>query len=751
MKRNRFKIYTVLLLLLNTNIYAIKTINYTEFVNKFIGTGADGCVTPVASLPFGMVQIGVDTRPWSSGYRYEDNVIMGISHLHKSGGGCGDLLDVLFLPLSTDFKLNKVNQLKREQYFAKLDHTQEKASPGYYNIKLYDNTINVELTATLRCGMQRYNFTASGSRMLMVDLEYGNKGACTIQQTQDMDTVVESSIEKIDDYTIRGSRISNGWSKLQHVYFYTRFSEPIKKFVAFRDNQRSSETLKVTGRNLRVIIEFGSKIDQLNIGTGISAVDFDGAQKNYEVEIAKKDFEVVQAEAKNVWNSLLGQINIKTSDRKKREIFYTSLQNVFMYPMLYSDVDFRYRGADHKISKTNNYPYYGGVVGLWDTFRAACPLLSWLRPNVMNSYVRTLLAHYTTSKQLPIWVLNGTENYQMTGIHSLPVITNAYLNGIKGFSTDLAVKAMKESAMKDSCGTSMGYFVGLKNYKKYGYVPCDMEMESVARTLEYAYDDWALACFLKAIGNENDDYTYFLKRSDNYRNIFDQNTLFMRGKSSSGKWRTPFDPLLSSHRRDDYCEGNAWQWSFFVPHDVTGFASLMGGSRIMEQRLDSLFTMHSKLTGSHISSDISGLVGQYAHGNEPSHHIAYMYNVIGKPEKTQYYVNHIKNTLYDNTPQGMCGQEDTGQMSAWYVFSALGFYPMDPSSGIYQIGTPSFEKVSIRMMSGNVLTIIANNLSEKNCYVKSIKYNGAVLKRSFITYDEINKGGEILFEMYDGK
>lgn len=385
-------------------------------------------------------------------------------------------------------------------------------------------------------------------------------------------------------------------------------------------------------------------------------------------------------------------------------------------------------------------------MGFWDTFRAAVPLQSVLQPKIIEDYIKTSLDHFKIAGQLPIWTLAGVETYQMIGLPSMPVITNAYMNGITGFDADYAMEAMRESAMKDTCGFSMNYFVGLKNYKKYGYVPCDLEMESVARTLEYAYADKAIAKFAK-LTNHQKEYEYFNNRSNNYQNVIDTTIMFARGKTSDGKWRTPFNPLASEHRRDDYCEGNAWQWTFFVPHDVDGLANVFGGRNSLLSRLDSLFTMESELEGAYVSGDISGLIGQYAHGNEPSHHIAYMYNDLEEPKKTQYYVNKTLTTLYDTTPDGICGNEDTGQMSAWYVFSSLGFYPMDPVSGRYELGAPLFDKASMKLPSGKSFIVTANNLSDENIYVREVFFNGEKLNRTYITFDEVLNGGELRFEM----
>lgn len=716
-----------------------------RYVNKWIGTASDGRVTPVASVPFGMMQIGADTRSCGSGYHYDDSSVLGFSHLHKSGGGCADFLDILFMPLPLNEAVDG-DRLYSKQYQAALSHQEEKAEPGYYSVNLYNKQLTVELTASRRCGIQRYRYTSGGVIPVVVDLNYGSECACTIQPEHDVDTVYISAFELVDSCTIRGYRFSNGWTPGQQVYFYSRFSSPIKTCALYVDDRRIAETSFAEGRNIKALLSFENECGELTVKTALSSVSMEGAAANLLTEVRDKVFEEVRQAAFESWSRVLGQIEVETDDPKKKELFYTSLHNVMLYPFLMSDVDNRFRGPDHQVHQTDGFDYYGGVVGLWDTFRAACPLLAMLNPEVTNDYVKTLLEHYKYAGQLPIWTLWGIENYQMTGIHSLPVITNAYLNGVRDFDTRLALEAMVTSAMKDTCGYSMGYFVGLENYKKYGYVPCDLEMESVARTLEYAFDDYALARFAEAVGAEQ-EAVRFMNRSSNYRNVIDPVTLLARGRTKDGGWRTPFDPLASSHRRDDYCEGNGWQWTFFVPHDVEGLASLLGGKKALEARLDTLFSMSSELRGDNVSGDITGLIGQYAHGNEPGHHTIYMYNRVGRPDKTQKYVNQVLTTLYDNTPAGICGNEDTGQMSAWYVFSSLGFYPMNPASGQYELGAPLFRKAVIRLASGKKLVIRADNLSDENIYVDKVYLNGQLLDRTYITFEEVQQGGELRFEM----
>ena len=733
------------LMLVSCNTTPAST-DYTDCVNKFVGSGGNGRVTPVASVPFGMMQLAADTRPSGSGYHYDDPTILGFSHLHKSGGGCADFLDILFMPLPGGTATDTIQEIRPLQFQSPFSHDNEVAAPGYYKVDLYDGTMSAELTASRRCGVQRYTYRNTTNRSVLIDLEYGSQCACTIQPEHDVDTVYSAHIELVDDYTIRGYRKSNGWAYHQQIYFYTTFSCPIRRAAFYVDNLPVDEKQSISGENVKLLADLGEGNREVVIKTGISGVDMEGARRNWQAEMDGNDFDKIRTEARREWNGVLSQIEVETPDAKKKELFYTALHNVMLYPMLFSDVDRRFRGPDEQVHQAEGFDYYGAVIGLWDTFRAACPLAAVLQPDIMRDYVKTALEHYKYAGQLPIWTLSGMETYQMIGIHSMPLITNCYLNGIKEFDTKQALEAMVRSSMKDTCGYSMGYFVGLENYKKYGYVPCDLEMEATARTLEYAFDDEAVARFASLTGEE-ETATLFRQRARNYRNVIDPETHLARGRDSKGGWRTPFYPLRSEHRKDDYCEGNAWQWTFFVPHDVKGLADLMGGEQALEAMLDSLFTKPSVVDGDDVSGDISGLIGQYAHGNEPGHHTIYMYNKVGAPQKTQGYVRKVLDTLYDNTPEGICGNEDTGQMSAWYVFSALGFYPMNPVSGEYELGTPSFEKAVIHLPSGKDFSIRAEELSEQNYLVESVWLNGTRLKRTYITFEELLAGGELVFKM----
>ena len=749
MKRRMNKTHYFLILafvhLVTIGVYAQ---DYTKDVNKFIVTGGNGGIVPVACVPFGMMQIGPDTQPYGSGYHYNSQNIQGFSHLHKSGGGCADFLDIMFMPMPHSIGTNLPQTIKTGHIVSPLDHSKESASPGYYRIAVYGGETDVELTATRRCGIQRYTWHYQGDHNVLVDLEHGSVCACTIQPEHNVDTVYDAYIEVVDSHTIRGYRKSNGWAYHQQMFFYTTFSQPIDSAVMYIDNERWAGLYKAHGNNLKLMLTFAGNCNGMEVKTAISYVDMDGAKANLEAETTGIDFNTARTAAHRQWQNSLAQIEVKTTDAKRRTIFYTSLHNSLLYPMLSSDVDGRFRGPDDSIHNTGGFDYYGAVVGLWDTFRAQCPLMAMLHPNVMSDYVKTALSHYQACGQLPIWTLANMETYQMIGIHSMPMITNCYMNGIHNFDTHLALQAMIASADRDTCGWSMGYFVGMKNYKRYGYVPCDLEMEATARTLEYAYDDACIARFAKLIHADHSIIERFSRRAKNYTNVIDPTCNFARGRDSHANWRTPFHPLMSSHRNDDFCEGNAWQWTFFVPHDISGLAKIMGGKKQLENKLDSLFSLSVAVEGDNASGDISGLIGQYAHGNEPGHHTIYMYNRLGASAKTQQLVRRVIDTLYDDTPDGICGNEDTGQMSAWYVFSALGFYPMDPTSGHYEIGTPSFDEATIHLPSGKDFTVKARNLAHDKFLIKQMWLNGKRLRRTYLTFDEVLAGGELVMEMY---
>ncbi len=723
---------------------SLKT-DYTVYVNRFIGSGQHGKIIPAAVVPFGMVQCGPNTREGDVGYNYYDTKIQGFSHVNKGGSGCSDFHDILFVPLNGDRWDVKNTVYPMEGFPTKFSHKDEVAQPGYYQVKM--GNLNTEITVTSRCAMHKYNFSMTGTNYLAIDLKHGSDGACTIVPEDSYDTVKVSGIKVIDKYSVEGYRVSSGWAKEQHVYFYARFSKPISRAESFINRKRCDLNFPVTGTDIRFILSFdSSESTELLVKVGISSVSCDGARLNLEHEIPDWNFERVRSDAKTLWNKELARFEVKTKDSAKRELFYTSLYNVMVYPMLYSDVDGNFRGPDHLIHHAQGFRYFGGVIGLWDTFRAAIPLQTIVRPAIVSEYLQTFLEHYKYFGQLPFYALAGNETFCMIGLPSIPVLADCYFKKIPKFDFNKAYNAMKVSLMKDTTGFPMRYFQGLINYKKYGYIPADLEAEATARTLEYAYDDWCMAKMAKAMGKD-DDYHYFLDRSMNYKNVFDSKAGFMNGRLSNGDFKPNLNPFFSNHRRDDFCEGNAWQWTFSVPQDVEGLSSLFGGKEKLVKKLDSLFSVSSNLAGTEASGDITGLIGQYAQGNEPSHHIAYMYNYVGQPWKTQKLINQILTTLYDNTVNGICGDEDTGQMSAWYIFSSMGFYPMNPASQKYDIGSPLFDEVSINLQNGKSFTVTAKNLSQENIYIQSAKLNGKPLNHPFVTYKEIMGGGRLEFIM----
>ena len=532
--------------------------------------------------------------------------------------------------------------------------------------------------------------------------------------------------------------MSTGWAKDQRVYFAAEFSQPFTSYFLSLNNKLSSEEHEAKGKMLEGIFKFNTeKNDKVLVKVGISSSNIKGAEDDLNKEIAGWNFDQIKNEAAKAWQKELSKIQITTSSNSLKKIFYTALYHALIAPNLFSDVDGNFKGADGKVHHAKGYNQYT-VFSLWDTFRAEHPLFTIVERERVNDFIRSMLAHYEETGLLPVWELEGNETNTMIGYHAVPVIADAILKGFHGFNIQEAYKAMKASAMQDK--------FGINYYKKLGYVPADKEGESVSKTLEYAYDDWCIAQIAKYL-NKEDDYKYFMNRAGNYKNLFDKSTEFMRGKNSDGKWVEDFNPRYVNHRQNEYTEGDAWQWSWFAPQDVSGLIDLMGGRENFTNRLDSLFTQTPLLEGNHVSPDISGMVGQYAQGNEPSHHIAYLYDYAGKPWKTQETVRKICETLYTDSTNGLCGNDDCGQMSAWYIFSAMGFYPVNPADGIYVIGSPMLDRVSIGVGRGRQFTVIANNVSKENKYIQSAELNGKPLNKTYITQKEIMSGGRLVFNM----
>ncbi len=726
-----------------------KSFDALSYVRPMMGTGSSGRIVPMAAAPFGKVHLAPDTYVYGSGYHQNHSSLFGFSHTHKSGGGGTDFQDILFLPITDEALLN-CTAFPKDRPTHYFSHEDEYAEPGYYRVALPDVGIVTELTATERCGVHRYSFRENSRKGLLIDLKSGCEHSTTIWPDEDFDTVKVAMLERVDDYTVRGYRISNGWAPEQHVYFYARFSHPIASMRFLQGGALVEDAERIEGTDVRAILNFGSEGgNQVTAWVGISPVSTDGARANLNAEVKKKKFDAVRKQAQDKWNRELSVIRINDEATSLKEEFYTSLYFSLLYPMLYSDVTNEYRSSDSKVYR-GDFRYFAGVLGLWDTFRAQNPLISILRPDVTEDLMHTFQAHFDHCGQLPIWTLAGVENMCMIGYHSMPVIADAYYKAIRGCDAEALFRAMKTSANRDTFGYFLKGFRGARHYTKYGYVPCDVETTSVSKTLEYCYDDWCIAQMARMLGHD-EDYRHYSERATWYKNVFDASTRFMRGRTADGGWRTPFDPFMSNHYRenDDFCEGTAWQWTFFVPHDGKGLINLMGGRDRFISKLDSLFIVSSKLTGPNPAPDITGMTGQYAHGNEPGHHTLYMYNYAGQPWKGQRRIRDILYNFYDTTPEGLCGNDDTGQMSAWFVFSAMGFYPVTHGQGVYFIGSPAFADVSLRHTNGT-LRIRARGASKQNCYIRSVTLNGTPYHKNWLSHEDLFRSdAELVFEMGD--
>lgn len=705
---------------------------FVSHVNPFLGTGGHGHTYPGATVPFGMLQVspdnGVSSWDWCSGYHYSDSIVAGFSHLHLSGTGIGDLTDILFMPTNKKVDLT-VKTTSRDQlpYKSAYSHANEKATPGYYQVYLEDPKINVELTSSQRTAFHKYTFAKKDKQAVVIDLGFA----------VNWDKALKTALTIEDKYTISGYRFSTGWAKNQKVFFVAKFSKPISEST-LTANQKIISGAASEGEHTTAQLFFDeNNNNELQVKVALSSVSIANAKDNLEAE--NFNFENVKSKATTTWNTSLNKITVETPVDSLKTIFYTAMYHTQLAPVTYSDKNGQFRKENDEIVTAKNYTAYSSL-SLWDTFRAENPLLTLVAPDKVSDLVNSMLAYYDTKKILPVWTLYANETNTMTGYHSIPVIVDAYQKGIKGFDAEKAFSAMKTTMMQDERGLNL--------YKQYGFIPYNLLDESVTITLEYAYDDWCVAQMAKALG-KNEDYQFFLNRSKAYQHLFDPKTGFMRGKSADGKsWNEPFDAKHSNHREHtDYTEGNAWQHSWFVPQNVEDFISLHGSNEVFAKRLEQLFTESSEITGSNVSADISGLIGQYAHGNEPSHHIAYMFNRAGKPWRTQYWVRHILDTQYNTTPNGLSGNEDCGQMSAWYVFSSMGLYPMNPASGEYEIGSPIFEKATINLQGGKTFVIEAENVSNKNFYIQSATLNGVPFNKTAITHQQIVQGGILHFVM----
>ncbi len=696
-----------------------QTKELSSYVDPFIGSGGHGHVFVGANVPFGAVQTGpnneMEAWDWCSGYHYSDSILIGFAHTQLSGTGIGDLGDILFMPVSESYK--PLSDSVKYDWKSLYSHDKEIAKAGYYSLFVERYNILAELTASERVGFHKYNFKEKGNSRLIVDLEYGTG----------WDALVKSGVKQIDDNSIEGYRLSKGWSKDQRIYFNSEFS---KKIIGFEVLQSSEELGTMT-----VILEFEGN-GELLAKTAISPVSVEGAKNNLETEIGHWDFALAYETANKKWNNELAKIEVDALNETDKKVFYTAMYHTMIAPSLFNDVDGSYRGTDKEVHSNPGFDTYT-TFSLWDTYRAAHPLFTIMHPDRVDDFVNSMIAIYEQQGKLPIWHLMGSETNTMVGYHAVPVIADAYLKGFTGFDAEKAFEAMKASAMLDE--------EGMEYIKEMEYIPAEKEIESVAKALEYAIDDWCIAQMAKAMG-KIDDYEYFSKRAGYYKHYFDKETQFMRGKLSDGTWRSPFNPISSQHRADDYCEGNAWQYTWLVPHDPEGLISLFDSEEQFVSKLDSLFSIESILVEG-ASVDITGLIGQYAHGNEPSHHTAYLYAFAGQQWKTAEKVRFIMDDFYTDQPDGIIGNEDCGQMSAWHVFSAMGIYPVNPANGIYVFGSPQLHKANIKLTDGKTFTIEAIDNSKENIYIQSVELNGEVYNKSFIKHSDIMAGGNLKFFM----
>jgi predicted alpha-1,2-mannosidase len=687
----------------------------TSYVNTFIGTGGHGHTYPGATMPFGMVQLSPDTRldGWDgcSGYHYSDTYIYGFSHTHLSGTGVSDYGDILLMPTNAINFNNGADGKKG--YGSTFSHDTEEASPGYYKVHLDDTNIDVALTVTKRAAMHKYQFPSADNQVVILDLIHRDK-------------VLDAKIEIVSDTEIQGFRHSEAWATDQRLFFSIKTSHP------FNDMLQSPLATGMPGARRDAMQFINPNNEPVYISVGISAVDIAGAKKNRETEIGSKTFRQIKKEATLVWEHQLQKIVVEDTNQDHLTNFYSAMYHSMIAPNLYQDVDGRYRGMDLEIHETQDFDYYT-VFSLWDTYRAAHPLYTIIEQERTNDFINTFLAKYDEGGIMPIWDLSANYTGCMIGYHAVPVIADAYLKGIADYDANKALKAMMHSAMQDK--------LGLASYKELGFVPVEVESESVSKTLEYAYDDWTIAQMANKMGYK-DAYKQYSERGQYYKNMYNPSTGFMQGRFNN-TWFGPFDPYEVNF---NYTEANAWQYSMYAPQDISGLMQLMGGKEKLAQHLDNLFTAKEEVSGRN-QADITGLIGQYVHGNEPSHHMAYLYNFVNEPSNTQRIVRKVLTELYTNAPDGVSGNEDCGQMSAWYIFSSLGFYPVTPGSNQYIIGSPLFEKATINLENGKQFTVQAKDVSAENFYIKSGSLNGEVLDRTYLYHAEIVAGGTLVFEM----
>lgn len=704
----------------------------TQYVDPYIGTAYHGHTYPGPTTPFGMVQLspnnGHSAWDWCSGYHYSDSILAGFTHMQLSGTGIGDLSDVLVLPYVGEVRENKEAEgnFFSKPYRHKYTHADETVKLGYYAIDLKDAQIKAELAAAPRVGFHRYTFPKTEKSKIIFDMGF----------EINWDKSIETSFEVVDHKTLRGMRKSSGWAKEQWVYFTAVFSQPFT--AELYQNGALVKGESVNGVNTACVLSFDTRKEaEVLVKVGLSSASHEGSQMSIDKEVAHWNFDQVREECVAMWQKELEKITIESKDDAVKRTFYTALYHSSVAPYTHSDHKGEYKAPNEQVKKTNGKQYT--VFSLWDTFRALHPLFTITQKERVPEMIRSMMNHFEVTGLLPVWELVGNETNCMIGNHAIPVVVDAYFKGLCGdLDPQKLYEAIRTTATQEAHG--LGF------YQKYKYIPWELENESVSKALEYAYNDWCVAVMAKALGHDA-DYKEFLERSKYYKNHFDASTGFMRGKDANGKWKKDFNPLYSNHREDEYVEGNAWQYTWFNPHDPQGLMELYGSPDAFNEKLTELFTQSSVVEGAKRSPDISGMIGQYAHGNEPSHNTIYLFTYSGQAWKTQAYARQVLTTLYSDKTDGLCGNEDCGQMSAWYVLSSLGFYPFNPANGVYVLGSPVVDAAKIAVGEGKYFHIIVNKNSPQNKYIESVKLNGENLNRLYFTHSELQAGGTLELEM----
>jgi predicted alpha-1,2-mannosidase len=718
----------------------------SSYVRPLIGTHGEGNVYPGPSAPFGMVQISPDTDKvlWAtaSGYEYSDPTILGFSLTHLSGTGIPDLGDFLFIPQVGQPAYDSGEKDKPDEgYQSTYSHEEEVASAGYYKVKLHKSGVTTELTAGKRAGMLRFTFPAADDASIMTDLAHVLSGGRW--------KVAQSHVRIEDNATVTGYHLINGWAKERHLFYAARYSRPFDEGLIISSgkpviydshaNYRFRSRREAAGKDLRFLAKYKTHANEaILVKVAVSTVSAANALENLDAELSHWDFEKVVNDTCTLWDKELACMKIEGT-QKEKETFYTALYHAFLTPNLHEDVNGQYRGLDQNTHESGDFTKYT-VFSLWDTYRATHPLFALIQAKRNADMVNSMLAHYDQSvdRLLPVWELQANETWCMIGYHAVPVIADAYLKGNKGFDPERAYEAVKTTAMNPD-------YDAVAAFDRLGWVPFDQENEAVSKTLEYAYDDYTIAQMANALG-KTEDYHYFMKRADNYKNIYDPETGFMRGRDSDGNWRTPFDPQ-GFVQGGDFTEGTSWQYSWYVPHDVPGLIELMGGNEAFCSKLDQLFVLNSPENGDSEVDDIYGRIGEYWHGNEPSHHIVYLYCYAGQPWKAQKLLHTIIKTQYGNQPNSLTGNDDCGQMSAWYIFTCMGFYPVAPAADFYVIGAPQLQQMTMHLSNEKSVTMTANKLSEENIYIQSLRLNGKNWVSPFLPFSELKNGGTLIFEM----